>query len=328
MIKKRSFSIFYILSLTLLAWWSLELTFGLWTGVDGLGFKAHKLCTKIVNHRGQFDFLNLKLLCSYTLSHDSNSIELEIQMLFIHLGLVHLLVASGSHLLIIRQGVRLVFKHLRHSQTIVYICLFIFVLGSNFCIPVTRCFAQVCISSLAKKYSLCWSAINLTIASSIIYLLFFPKSVIELSFWLSVSASLCLAFFSKNLLYASFGFFFILYPFITDFGAPSVTSVVINILITPLLGPALIWNSVFYVFLPFYDDFGNLWLMWLIKILKILSLISLDLSSASEQLINSHKPNLISKILYGIFLVLIAMYFQKLKVERYKYDIKSGSEKN
>lgn len=274
-----------------------------------MGFKAHKLCVEWIDHRGSLDFLNLKVLCTYDSYMDTNSFEHEFYNLFIHLGLVHLLVASGSHLLIIQSGTKFFLKPFTTSQKPVFLILFLFVLISNFCVPVTRSFVQIIISTMAKHYSLNWSSINLTLLSSIIYLLFFPKGVLHLSFWLSLCASLCLASMSKDLLYLSLFFFFGLLPFIIDFNTPSLSSILINILITPFLGSILILNSLLYVLIPFYVPLGDKIIFMIFTFLKNFSFESLEHSQGIHHVLSQ------AKIIYGFSFVILCFLFQYLKTQ-------------
>jgi predicted membrane metal-binding protein len=315
MTKKIAFSFLTLLFFSLFVWWFLELTFGFFTGVDGLGFKFHKTCIEFTQNKGPYDFLNLKVLCSYNMSSNKTFLEKDFFLTFLSLGLIHLLVASGTHLLIINHYTKYFFSFFTSSKTPNFVALFIFVLFSNFCCPVTRSLFQLILTQASHNKSLSWSKINLTFMSSIIYLLFFPHNILTLSFWLSVSASLCLALFSTHPLLLSFAFYVVLYPYISDFTPPSITALVINIIITPTLGPLLIWNSILYVFFSIYRPIGDFILSTLINCLKDFILNSTIINTSQL------KYNLNVKFFYGFLLIVATIYFQNLKSKKLKKTI-------
>lgn len=296
-------------------WWLFKIYFDFLTGVDGLGFKAHKTCIEMVQNKGSYDFLNLKILCSYNSVTLKNNLSHELSEIFKGLGLVHLLVASGTHLLILKKTFQGFLAFWTKSKAPLYIILFIFILCSNFSGPVTRCFVQILISHSSKRYSLGLSSINITLVSSAVYLLFFPQAFLTLSFWLSVSASLILALFSKSIFLLSIVFYFALMPYILDFSLPQTSSILVNILLTPLLAPLIILNSVFYVLVPEYYKIGD-------ELLR-LTLITLDhfLIGTSAIGWNTIKVNSAFKIMYGLVFALITLSFQNLRSDRIFFEI-------
>ena len=151
--------------------------------------------------------------------------------------------------------------------------------------------------------------------SSLIYLMFFPSSLATLSFWLSVSASLCLALFSSQPLLLSFAFHLSLYPYIYDFTPPSITAIFANIMITPFLGPLLIWNSVLYVLISHYRPIGDFILAVTIHGLK--AFVVSPLANDSEAF--SFSP--FAKYFYGLFFLILILYFQNLKSKKLKRSI-------
>lgn len=268
MFKNKSKNLNLHLIVALGIWWSFKFFFDVWTGVDGLGFLAHKTCIETVDGRGSLDYLNLKLLCTFDVdTSDLKGAEI-LMKVFKNLGLVHILVASGSHLLILKKTFELIFGNSLLAKRCNFVLLFVFILISNFSGPVTRCFVQLVLSQASKRYSCHWSSVHLTALSSLVFLCFFPLAFWTLSFWLSVCASLILSLFSKDLLLMSLAFYLCLYPFIYDFAEPQLSSIVANIILTPVIAPLMIYNSILYVALPFYVPLGDQVIVLVLQILQ------------------------------------------------------------
>ncbi len=312
----QSFSLTILVALFI--WWSGELLTGIWTGVDGISFNAHKICIEYIETPGVYNSLNLKLICSYT-NKRAQTLEISdnyLIFIFSQLGLLHLLVASGTHLLILKSGCNLLIKTITNSMAPVFILLFIFVLASNFNTPVTRSFVQVLISFLVLKHSLALSQVNVTFLSSFIFLTFFPAAFLTLSFWLSLSASLFIGLFGRYPIRLSLVFYLGLLPFIMNFTVPSVASVLINLVITPVLAPLLILNSLFYSVVKFYRPVGE-WIFVMIEVvLRSFVLTNFDKPSSFFRL-----PSEL-KFIYGFLILALALYFQYLRSRKLCAEIK------
>jgi predicted membrane metal-binding protein len=303
-----------LISLFLL-WWFFKVYYDFITGVDGLGFKAHKTCIEWVQNKGTYDFLNLKILCSYSSITLRNDSYFKLSEIFKGLGLIHLLVASGTHLLILKKSVESFLNIWTRSKAPLFLFLIIFIFCSNFSGPVTRCFVQIIISHNSKKHSMGFSPINLTLMSSLIYLLFFPSAFATLSFWLSVSASLIIALFSRNIVLLSIVFYFVLSPFIIDFSWPQISSILINILLTPILAPLIIVNSALYVLIPGYFWVGD-------EIIRAtLTALETFLLGPSLSMSSFFKISTPFKIIYGLGFVIVAIYFQCLRSNKLFFEI-------
>ncbi len=312
MFKKRTSAFNLWLISVLVFWWLCKFFCNVWTGVDGFGFLAHKTCIDWVEDHGSYDFLNLKILCSYNNFHNTSEKSDQIFAIFKSLSLIHLLVASGSHLIILKQGVDWIMPTFTKSKWPMVLTLFVFVAGSNFSGPVTRCFFQIVISLFVKRFSLNWRPIPLTLLSSMIYLGFFPEAFFTLSFWLSVSASLILATFGQSPLILSLVFYLSLFPFIIDFAKPQLSAILVNIILTPVIAPLLIYNSIFNVVIPGFPFWGDKIIELLLKILSGFNTDTADLSP------NPLNLSLKIKILYGFVLSSLIFSFQYLRSKALK----------
>lgn len=309
MIKiRKSLWLLALLFLILVLW---HFTDHFFVGVDGLGFQFQKYCVESINSQSEFNSLHKKIICSYDHDPFRSSHEILILNLFKSLGLVHLLVASGTHLLILQKGFQLIFGSFTKSKLPIHLALILFVFCSNFCGPVTRCYFQFLVSQISKCHSLGWASINLILLSSVIYLLFFPSQVITLSFWLSLSASLCLSLFSKNLISLSFGFYFCLLPYIYDFNWPSFSWIFVNLFITPYLSLVFIWNSFFYLIIKNYYWVGDHFYFVLIHFLKFIT------DSGVEHQVDPMKTFRVFKFIYGFSFVVFVLYIQKLRTVKF-----------
>ncbi len=288
-------------------------------GVDGFGFVFQKYCVETIEGKSQFDNLHKKIICSYDQSPLGTESEQSVFDLFKNLGLIHLLVASGAHLIILQKGLQKVLIHFTKSKLPVYFLLSVFILCSNFNCPVTRSYCQYILTNESKKRSMGWSDINITLISSFFYVSLFPANIFSLSFWLSLCASLCLSLFTKNITLLSIGFYFGLLPFIFDFTWPTLTSIFVNVFITPWLSTLYIWNSMVYLFSEKYYLVGDHFYILTIHFLKYIT-------NPNQNIISTSYSNFkIYKYLYGIIFLILTLYFQNLKTKKIKRHLKLNS---
>lgn len=291
-------------------------------GVDGLGFLFQKFCVESLESLSKFDNLHKKIICSYDQTPTSSENEQIIFELFKNLGLVHLLVASGTHLVIIQKGVQKILIQFTKSKLPTYIFLSLFILCSNFNCPVTRSYCQFVITIESQKKSMGWSNIHMIFISSFVYIGLFPTNLFSLSFWLSLSASLCLSLFSKNTTLLAIGFYFGLLPFIFDFNWPSFSSIFVNVFITPWLSSFYIWNSMIYLFSKNYYLIGDNFYLFTIHFLKYIANNNQTLSLTHFSKLKTYK------YFYGFFFLILSLYFQILKTKKIKDQISNSNQTN
>lgn len=292
-------------------------------GIDGLGFQFQKFCVESVESLSEFDNLHKKVICSYDQTPMSSENEHTVFDLFKNLGLIHLLVASGAHLIIIQKGIQKILIQFTKSKRLTYVFLSLFILCSNFNCPVTRSYCQLVISIEGQKKSMGWSNIHITLISSSFYISLFPSTLFSLSFWLSLSASLCLSLFSKSTTTLAIGFYFGLLPFIFDFNWPSFSSIFVNVFITPWLSSLYIWNSMIYLFLKKYYLIGDNFYLITIHFLKYIA------SSSYVPMLFTHYTKLKTyKYIYGLCFLILSIYFQILKTNKIRNLINKNIQIN
>ncbi|MBX7231380.1 MAG: ComEC/Rec2 family competence protein [Bdellovibrionales bacterium] len=109
---------------------------------------------------------------------------------FQSIGLYHVLVVSGSHLLAIQKLLEPICHKFIFSQILINIILFIYCLLCDANPPVIRAFVYCLITQLAFVRKWYWNSAQTTLFSGIVTLIFFPQWIRSLSFNLSWIAAL------------------------------------------------------------------------------------------------------------------------------------------
>lgn len=194
---------------------------------------AAQFCVKRVAP-GPYHDLFSALCCGAALP--KNSPEFQI---FRHLGLVHLLVVSGMHLLIIERGIIKCLGRCPYTRWVAPLVMLIFAAACQFAPPVTRALGQRWLGQVGRRLASHWPPSLQVLLSGGALLALFPQWGSSLSLQLSWVASLliCLpltAFRQALLLY--FG----LMPLLWPLGVAHPLSLVISswtstLLLVPLL---------------------------------------------------------------------------------------------
>jgi len=133
--------------------------------------------------KGEFQPLYTALCCGVSLPKSSPQFQL-----FRHLGLVHLLVISGLHLLILEKGIYYVLQKQPVVSRLSPFILVVFVAVCGFAPPVTRAYFQRLINLVFKRWP---PSLTVLLTGSLILCLF-PSWFRSLSLQLSWTASLLL----------------------------------------------------------------------------------------------------------------------------------------
>lgn len=193
----------------------------------------HQLCVRQTSGFKEHSEAAAALVCG----HQIESIEL--QSLFASSGLIHLLVVSGSHLLVISKA----FDRLQIKKSIKIILLFAFVLICEINAPITRSFIALLVADFVHSKKWTWSPSFKQWVTSLICLTINPLWITSLSFQMSWMASLCLEIadchhvdkkihqFLLQTFLIYFAFFFI-FGFL---GFPSLWSPFFGLALTPVL---------------------------------------------------------------------------------------------
>lgn len=147
-------------------------------------------------------------------------------------GLIHLMVVSGGHLLLIENLFqRCLFQ--KRLRVLVYAALFIYVLMTKGQPPAVRAFFAILISDLNKSLKLYWPQHHQVLTAGLLCLSLFPNWFSSLSFLLSWLASLGLSLTTNSLKSALV--FIIMFPALLPLQAPHPLSVLCNMIIAPLI---------------------------------------------------------------------------------------------
>ncbi len=194
----------------------------------------HGLCVQQTAHFAQHSEAAAALVCGHKIE------SLTLQSTFAASGLIHLLVVSGSHLLLIDRGLSYFLKNRISSR----LCLlFLFVLICEMNPPIMRSFMAIVLSEMVKLEKWVWSTTFKQWVCTFLCLFINPLWIFSLSFQMSWLASLSLdiatEFYAENkikqslvrilLIYFSF---FAVFAFL---GFPSLWSPLFGLALTPVL---------------------------------------------------------------------------------------------
>lgn len=181
--------------------------------------------------------------------------------LFATTGLLHLLVVSGSHLLLVAS----ISRRIKINDTIImYLCL----VYSFVCLlepPIVRAFVFIGLNSIDQQHRLQWSPWHRHFAAILICICLFPSWTESLSFQLSILCAFALSLTTK---YTNLWVYIVLFPALLLLGNYHPFSVLINIGLGPVLGAALFPLSALSYLVPnLHIAVDFLWAL-LIKILE------------------------------------------------------------
>ncbi len=205
---------------------------------------SHLLCISRIPD-SQYSNLYQALCCGATIPQNS-----PVMLLFRHLGLVHLLVVSGLHLVLIEKAIVLALGWAGPVAKKSYLFLLPFVFICRFQPPVVRAFLQICVGKLNSGFHLFWGRSLLSLISGVIGVVLFPQWLISLSFQLSFGASLIASLPISNWKKA-IAFYIGLSPFLATLGAAHPFSLLVNIALTLITAvPLLVISWTIWFFPP------------------------------------------------------------------------------
>ena len=169
-------------------------------------------------------------------------------------ALIHLVVISGAHLLVLEE-LLCSWKRLQKQTLLITFLLGVYVLFSGANPPATRSWVSLVLRWDNKKYKLGATPLLISLASGILTLLFQPQWITSLSFTLSWSASVSLAILRQfspqsGLLQRQIFIYLIMGVPLLALGVPHPVTVFINIWVAPLLSHLLFPLSFIYLFIP------------------------------------------------------------------------------
>lgn len=150
-------------------------------------------------------------------------------------GLIHLIVVSGSHLILLKEGLQKLLGNCKRALLIILVILFLYCGVCKLEPPVVRAFMALLLSLLNKKFKLFWSPGRVTHLAGLSSLALFPEWLFSKSLLLSWLASLSLIH-SKNGLTQSALCYLLLMPILIEFSPLSPWTIAINFFFSSLIG--------------------------------------------------------------------------------------------
>ena len=170
------------------------------------------------------------------------------------LGLLHIIVVSGSHLIFLSQALSLL--NSKFIEKVKPLLLFIFVLIGRMDPPLLRAFLFLMIHWFQKRNKLFYSHYQTTLFSIVLCITISPLWIHSISLLLSWAASIGIHL-GKNIYTKSFFCYITLAPLIVQFSSHSPLSILLNFSITPFVSLILFPASLLSFFVPisFVVDF-------------------------------------------------------------------------
>jgi hypothetical protein len=175
----------------------------------------------------------------------------ELKQQLARLGLIHLMVVSGAHLLILEaMGKKLLFK-LRWARWSLWLILLLFAMANRFQPPVFRALALLSLARANSHFRLGWTRAQMVAVAGMISLCVCADRRALASLSLSWTASLALSLASRRSKLESHGVIYVLLiPALLPLAVPHPTSILTNWIFAPVLGIALFPAALFSFFVP------------------------------------------------------------------------------
>ena len=164
------------------------------------------------------------------------------------MGIIHMLVVSGAHLLFLSKILKLLFKS-KLSIALEVLILFIFVCICQFQIPVFRAWIFVVLKVIDRRLKLFTPVLALLLTSVVFCLSIFPDQ--KFSYTLLLSWLACLGIsLGRNAFTQALWIFIFIYPIINSFNPIPLWTILINAFLTPMIGLVLFPLSALSFIIP------------------------------------------------------------------------------
>lgn len=192
----------------------------------------------------------------------------EFQQNLKNLGIYHMMIISGSHLVFISMIIELFFnlpifakENLKGFKAAAFTLIIIYSLATGFEAPVVRALLGMGLNSLQQRKKLFWSQNEVIFISVLVCLAFFAPWRNSYSLLLSFVASISLNLCSRNgSLLKNIKIYFLILPFLLPLAAPGFFSILSNMVLSPIIGFVLFPLSFLSYVIPyFYFAVDPLW---------------------------------------------------------------------
>ncbi len=226
--------------------------FSLLSFMEPVGEVLHQLCLQRVTAEDAWTPIYSALVCGQRLA------EGEIKKTFMALGIIHLMVISGAHLIFLERMWSLL-PAFRFKTFILVLFLFTYSLSAGLKPPVLRALFSLLLSRLNRKFKFFWSPYWRVQISGMLCLLCQGAWFHSMSLQLSWIASMGMSNPYMSRLKSCCITFLLVLPVISAWSALHPLSILINWLVVPLAGGVILPLSILLVPFPFLRPFVN-WL--------------------------------------------------------------------
>ena len=188
---------------------------------------------------------------------------------FISLGIIHLMVISGAHLIFIEKAWKIL-PHFRFKNTVLVFFLFIYAFSSGLNPPVLRALFSFILNRINKQLKLFWSPYMRVQLSGLLCLLCQNSLVHSLSLQLSWTASLGMSNSFLPRWQSCLLTYVLILPLISGWGNTHPFSIIINWLIAPLASCILLPVSLLILPFPFLKPVADFMWMQFLQLLYFL----------------------------------------------------------
>lgn len=211
----------------------------------------HNWCLQQVQTgQGELTDLYSALLCGKRLP------ESEIKKTFISLGLLHLMVISGAHLIFMEKTWNLL-PSFRFKNILLVLFLLIYSMGTGLNPPILRALFSLLLARINKNLKLFWSPYIRVQISGLLCLLCQGSWFHSLSLQLSWIASMGMSNHQLSRLHSCILTFVLILPIVSQWGGLHPLSIVANWLITPFISCLLLPFSLLTIPFPFLRLFTD-----------------------------------------------------------------------
>jgi len=229
-----------------------------------LSEKLHTWCIQRIYHsRPDQTDIYLALLCGKKLPTGA------LRDVFTHVGLIHLMVVSGAHLIFLEK-MWLKLPHWPFKNIFISVSLVVYALMAGLHPPVFRALISFFLHRFVKRFQLFWSSYWVIMLSGVLSLVFNPKWVSSTSLQLSLIGAMGFVSSRYHKLLSCVLCYALLLPVLSQWTSIHPLTAGVNWIFYPLISITLFPLSVFsFIFPFFYPITSYLWLK-LIQFLQLL----------------------------------------------------------
>jgi competence protein ComEC len=237
---------------------------GFFLSISDLAKTLHFACLNFTP-RSLFSSFYAAIVCGENISSASNEL-----LGFKSLGIFHLLVISGSHLIFLSILLEKLLKMKRNSF-LSFLVLGTFCLMTGFQAPVVRSFFSLAADTFQRKYKLFWTSFEIAFLSLCLCIALNPAWRGSYSLLLSYMACLALMFTGhKHLWEKAVVIYFLMFVFLLPLAPPHFLSIVVNPFLDLFVGffifPLSFFTYIFHFLTPVTDFFWQVLFVLLKKL--------------------------------------------------------------